>query len=141
MRLPLLLALLLLVAPGAACNGECHQEGGIWICPVCPPATPPPAHPNVELSIETYGMDQTFDPATMDANWDLLFAEFGKTPDGTKLPDLWEDLTRLQRGEFRLDELKVVVGIAWGYNVSQEGIVTLPGGETEDLRRWASAES
>lgn len=140
MKLPLLLALLLFVAPGAACNGECHREGGVWICPACPPATPAD-RPNVEISIETYGMDRPFDPAEMDANWDLLFAEFGKTPDGPKLPDLWEDLNRLQRGEFTLDEMMVVVGIAWGYNVSQEGIVTLPGGDTEDLRRWAIAES
>lgn len=141
MRLPLLFALFLLVTGTVAAEDMIgwHVDGPGGFLPVEEVSTSAglvfaPVGSDIQVTIRTYGMDRPFDAAEMDADWDLLFTK----TEGPRLPDLWGNLTRLQRGEFTLDELMVIVGVAWGYNVSKDGIVTLPGGDTDDLRRWAT---
>lgn len=54
-------------------------------------------------------------------------------PQAATLADLGADLARVEGLEgYTLDELMVLVGVAWGYNCSREGVVTLVDG-TFDL--------
>ncbi len=48
------------------------------------------------------------------------------------LADIKSDLSSIEGVEYySFDELMVVVGPAWGYNVSKDGIVTLDGGAVD----------
>lgn len=129
--------------PTGVCGGECIMEGGVWICPVCPP-TPSPASPDIEISIRKYGMDRLewgVDEAGWESRWNDLFARIQSPTDGPRLPDLWAELDRIAGGNLTLEELKIVMGVAHGWNVTADGYVILPDGTTEDLRRWAKGGS
>lgn len=85
------------------------------------------------ISVHIDGEPSDSDPLDFDQTWRNLSDTILWPEEGPTLLDLWSDLDRVEGLEtYSLEELRVLVGPAWGYNVTKTGTVSI-GAEQFDL--------
>jgi hypothetical protein len=86
------------------------------------------------VSVHIYGASADTDLSDFEAEWEELMAglhRFDRKPFSFDQAEL--DLRLLGYENYSIEELAVLVGVAWGYNATESGMVYLDDGTIFDL--------